>query len=43
MMSTITTQRRGGSTPRPGEVTLASRGVLYLDEIAEFARAALEM
>jgi magnesium chelatase family protein len=33
----------GGSTPRPGEVTLASRGVLYLDEIAEFPRAALEV
>jgi magnesium chelatase family protein len=33
----------GGSTPRPGEVTLASRGVLYLDEIAEFPRATLEV
>jgi magnesium chelatase family protein len=33
----------GGSTPRPGEVTLASRGVLYLDEIAEFSRATLEV
>jgi magnesium chelatase family protein len=33
----------GGSHPRPGEVTLASRGVLYLDEIAEFPRATLEV
>jgi magnesium chelatase family protein len=33
----------GGSThPRPGEVTLAHRGVLLLDELPEFARAALE-
>jgi magnesium chelatase family protein len=33
----------GGSSPRPGEVTLASRGVLYLDEIAEFPRSTLEV
>jgi len=33
----------GGSHPRPGEVTLASNGVLYLDEIAEIPRATLEV
>jgi magnesium chelatase family protein len=33
----------GGSHPRPGEVTLALHGVLYLDEIAEFHRSSLEV
>lgn len=32
----------GGSSRRPGEVHLAARGVLFLDEIEEFSRAAIE-
>lgn len=41
--SSATSLIGGGTYPKPGEISLAHRGVLFLDELGEFPRKALDM
>ena len=40
--TTVTALTGGGMTPKPGELTLANGGVLYMDEFPEFSRGVME-
>lgn len=40
--TTVSAMTGGGHNPRPGEITLAHRGVLYMDEFPEFSREVME-
>ena len=41
--STQTALTGGGARPRPGEITLAAKGILFLDELPEYAKQTIEV